>query len=101
MKKALNVLFLLFIFSCFSCSQSVLDLKQQSEDFLAQGEYSGEYWPTEGWRTCRPEEVGMDSDRLKEVFEYAANPNITTQGIAIIKNGYIVGEAYLNITGLL
>ncbi len=96
MKKTLKALVLLFQLSYFFCCHSVLDVKSQAEDFIAQGEYLGEYWPTDGWRTCRPEEVGMDSGRLKKVFEYAANPNITTQGIAIIKNGYVVGEAYLN-----
>ncbi len=45
-------------------------------------------------RTCAPEAVGMDSDLLFRAYEYAANTNINTHGLVIIKNGYIVGEAY-------
>ncbi len=66
----------------------------KTEDFLGKGKYSGEYWPTKEWRICQPEEVGIRSDRLLEVFKYAANPRINTQGLVIIRKGYIVGEAY-------
>ena len=27
------------------------------------------YWPTEGWRTSTPEEQGVDSETLAEMFE--------------------------------
>ncbi len=64
------------------------------ESFVGTGSYTGTYWPTNGWRTCAPEEVGMDPDRLYEAYEYAANPNINTYGLVIVRNGYIVGEAY-------
>jgi CubicO group peptidase (beta-lactamase class C family) len=36
----------------------------------------------------------MDSHRLAGVYEYAANSEINTEGLIIIRNGYIVGEAY-------
>ncbi len=65
-----------------------------AESFLGRGEYRGEYWPTSGWRSCRPESVGLDSDKLARVYAYAANPAIKTQGIVIIHKGYVVGEAY-------
>jgi CubicO group peptidase (beta-lactamase class C family) len=60
----------------------------------AQGAYQGEYWPTAGWRSCRPEEVGMDSARLERAYEYAANPAVNSRGLVIIKSGYVVAEAY-------
>lgn len=72
------------------------DTKNNRASFLGDGNYSGTYWPTSGWRTCSPEEVGMDSDKLYEVYEYAANPTINTRGLLIIRNGYIVGEAYFD-----
>jgi CubicO group peptidase (beta-lactamase class C family) len=62
---------------------------------LGQGENSGHYWPTEGWRTCAPESVGMDSKKLAEAMEYAARPEFKTDGIIVIKDGYIVAESYL------
>jgi CubicO group peptidase (beta-lactamase class C family) len=67
--------------------------------FICSGEYSGEYYPTNGWRTCRPEAVGVDSNKLKKVYEYAANDKIKTDGIIIIKDGYIIGEAYFGSNG--
>lgn len=62
--------------------------------YLGNGEYNGEYFPTISWRMCTPESVGMNSVKLKKVYSYAANRNINTKGILVIKNGYIVLEAY-------
>jgi CubicO group peptidase (beta-lactamase class C family) len=62
--------------------------------FLGTGDYLGDYWPTTSWRTCAPSAVGMDPDLLYRAYEYAANTNIDTLGLVIIKNGYIVGESY-------
>ena len=62
--------------------------------FLGTGEYLGDYWPTDGWRSCRPEEVGINSLRLLQAYWIAANPEFNTQGLVIIKDGYIVGETY-------
>ena len=45
-----------------------------AHQFLGEGPYEGEYWPTQWWRSCRPEEVGMQSDKLMEVYSYLANP---------------------------
>jgi CubicO group peptidase (beta-lactamase class C family) len=86
------VLFVLFL-NLIYCHQTV-ETDAIGPEFLGKGNYLGEYWPTSGWRTCRPEEVGLSSDKLIEVYEYAANPHIRTQGIAIIRKGYIVGEGY-------
>jgi len=62
--------------------------------YVASGQNVGEYWPTDDWRTCAPEEVGMDSGKLVRAFEYAANPDYRVKSIAVVKDGYIVGEAY-------
>jgi len=77
----------------FSCRQSI-DLGKEASQYLGQGDYSGEYWPTTEWRTCLPEEVGMNSKSLNKAFEYAANRNIKTQALIIIRKGHIVGESY-------
>ncbi len=69
---------------------------QSRDDFLGKGKYQGEYWPTTGWRSCQPEEVGMESKKLLKVYDYVADPDIFSMGIVIIRNGYIVGEAYFN-----
>jgi CubicO group peptidase (beta-lactamase class C family) len=65
-----------------------------SAKYLSEGKYAGVYWPTDGWRTANPEAVGMDSSKLMEAIEYAADPQHKTDGLTIIRNGYIVAEAY-------
>jgi CubicO group peptidase (beta-lactamase class C family) len=64
------------------------------EIFIKKGPYQGPYWPTFGWRSCRPEEVGLDSEYLVRAYDYAANPGVSSRGLVIIRKGYIVGEAY-------
>ena len=62
--------------------------------YLGQGVYTEPYWPTEEWRTCSPEAVGINSEKLSQAIEYAATPGFNTEGLMIIKKGHIVGEAY-------
>ncbi len=84
--------FALGVLGCWPATPVAEDTSAGS--FLGTGSYTGPYWPTDGWRACWPEEVGMDSEKLQLVYEYAANPSIRTHGVIIIKDGYIVGEAY-------
>lgn len=94
MKKIFNTLLISFLlFNLFCCQKSARS-ENKAQEFLGEGEYSDEYWPTTEWRTCQPEQVGMNSGKLTRVYRYAANPNINTEGIVIIRKGYIVGEAY-------
>jgi CubicO group peptidase (beta-lactamase class C family) len=62
--------------------------------YLGQNEYTGKYWPTKEWRECKPEAVGMNSDKLLQAIEYAATPAFNTEGLVILRKGHIVGEAY-------
>jgi len=68
-----------------------------ASDFIATGDYQGAYWPTDAWRTCEPEEVGMDPKKLKELNEeirLLLELQINFQSIVIVKDGYIVAEQY-------
>jgi CubicO group peptidase (beta-lactamase class C family) len=62
---------------------------------IATGEYTGAYWPTNGWRSCAPEAVGLDAQRLSEAIDYASSPEFRTDGLVIIKDGHVVAETYL------
>jgi len=64
--------------------------------FPGTGDYQGEYWPTQQWRACRPEAVGIDSDRLLAVYDYAASSRFHTEALLVTRKGYIIGETYLN-----
>lgn len=68
-----------------------------ASDFIAAGDYQGAYWPTEAWRTCEPDEVGMDPKKLKELNEeirLLLEMHIEFQSILVVKDGYIVAEQY-------
>lgn len=84
---------ILILFIAYGAS-SADDEKPGFDKYLGQGKYTGEYWPTDDWRTCRPEEAGMDSTKLLQAIEYAASPGFNTDGLVIIRKGHIVGEAY-------
>lgn len=68
-----------------------------ASDFIADGQYQGVYWPNSEWRSCAPEEVGMDPKKLKELNEEVRlllEMNIDVHSILIVKDGYIVAEQY-------
>ncbi|MBI5952274.1 MAG: serine hydrolase [Chloroflexi bacterium] len=52
------------------------------------------YWPTQGWRSTLPEEQGMDSAELVRMFEYVEDNNIDLHSLLIVRNGFLVMEAY-------
>ena len=66
----------------------------EQKDYLGKGDYTGPYWPTKEWRECKPEAVGMNSEKVRQAIEYAATPAFNTEGLVIIRKGHIVGEAY-------
>lgn len=87
---------LLALFFC-SCEKYDDDPLYPAADFIAEGTYQGDYWPTESWRKCAPEEVGMDPMKLKELNEemrLLMEMEIDVHGVLIVKDGYIVAEQY-------
>ncbi|NEW08007.1 serine hydrolase [Paenibacillus sp. SYP-B3998] len=54
------------------------------------------YWPTEDWRTTTPESQGMDSSIIAEAIEAFQHRNM--HSMVIIRNGYLVTEAYNSST---
>ncbi len=80
-----------FILIIFSCSNETIN-----PDFISDGEYDGKYFPTNEWRYCNPEEVGVNINALLEAHKYVSNSDFGTNGYMIIKDGYIVAEDYFN-----
>lgn len=50
------------------------------------------YWPTEGWKTTTPEAQGIDSATIADTFQAFQNRNV--HSIVIVRNGYLIAEAY-------
>ncbi len=60
-----------------------------------------DYWPTDGFRTSTPEEQGMDSEKLLEIYNFYAkqhekNAEYSIDSISVYRNGYLVADYYFN-----
>jgi CubicO group peptidase (beta-lactamase class C family) len=89
------VLFSLVLF--LACEKQKTDPLFPADDFISEGSWEGPYWPTEGWRYCRPEEVGMDSEKLRELNDeilLLLELHVDVNTVMIIKDGYVVAEQY-------
>ena len=53
-------------------------------------------WPTASWRSSKPEEQGMDSELLAKMFDHIEQNRINLHSVLIVRNGYIVTEAYFH-----
>jgi len=85
----------LLIAACESVPQA--EEKFPSEYFIKSGNYLGDYWPTGAWRTCSPEKVGMDEEKLKELNDEIVlllRLHVDIHSLLIIRKGYIVAEQY-------
>ncbi len=91
-KILLIILTSLGILSFWSCEDD--DIVKES--YLSEGIFEGDYFPTTSWKYCEPEEVGIESEKLRLVHEYAASQNYETDGYVIIKDGYIIAEDYFD-----
>ncbi len=50
-------------------------------------------WPTEGWQSVSPEQVGMDSALLAEGLDYIQRKNIHLHNVLIARDGHLVMNA--------
>jgi len=96
MKKGIYLLIFVLsvIFSQQSCKKNKIT---DTSDLLCTGTFDGEYIPSEDWRTCKPEEVGMDSEILSEldakILEHI-DKGVDIHSVLIVKEGYITAEKY-------
>ncbi|MCK4854525.1 MAG: beta-lactamase family protein, partial [Bacteroidales bacterium] len=95
-----------FYILSFICVFLLLASCEQDRDFspafpskaiLGSGPYQGPYWPVDGWKSCAPEEVGMDSELLRKMNEdmvLQMRLHIDVHSVIVIRKGYIVAEQY-------
>ncbi len=58
------------------------------------GPRAPDYWPTQGWRSSTPEKQGMDSVLISTVFDAVPKIGEPVDSFLIVRNGYMVTEAY-------
>jgi len=97
LKTCLIYLTALFFLHFSACEKEEPDTPFPAENFIAEGAWNGPYWPTSGWRYCKPEEVGMDSEKLRELNDeilLLLELHVNVNSVMIIKDGYVVAEQY-------
>lgn len=52
------------------------------------------YWPTAGWRTAKPEDLGMDAVKLDEMIKDIQERGIGVDSVTVIRDGYMVLDEY-------
>lgn len=95
-----------FCFSCgilFGCAKKSLEPMEPETAYRKEFfNRKRDYWPTVDWRIKKPVEVGLDEAKLKELERYCFTrtgdeqnrAGIRTDGLLIIRNGYLVYEEY-------
>jgi CubicO group peptidase (beta-lactamase class C family) len=53
------------------------------------------YWPTNDWIIVVPEEQGLDSNSISDMYDYIEDHALDVHSVIIVRNGYIVSEEYL------
>jgi len=53
------------------------------------------YFPADDWTFTTPEDQGMDSKLMDELYEFIDYYNLNIQSILVCRNGFIVNESYL------
>ncbi|RPI34026.1 MAG: class C beta-lactamase-related serine hydrolase [Chloroflexota bacterium] len=57
------------------------------------------YWPTNGWQRTTPEQLGMDSEKLVEMFAAIQEQGLNLHSLLIVRNGYRVLEVHYHPYG--
>jgi len=52
------------------------------------------YFPNDEWQSSTPEEQGMASALILQMFQEIQNKNIDIHSVLLVRNGYMVTEAY-------
>ena len=60
-------------------------------------------WPSNSseWTEVAPEDQGLDSDKITEMFEFIEDNSLDIHSVIIVRNGYLLTEEYLHNSKLL
>ncbi|MFW9779228.1 MAG: serine hydrolase domain-containing protein [Candidatus Heimdallarchaeota archaeon] len=97
--KYLLILLVLLILFTNSESPSITMAKSRGSS------QTPDYWPTDGWRTSTPEDQGVSSVKLQEIYEYLNSTwelgilQVAMRSLLIIRNSYLIHENYFSSFG--
>jgi CubicO group peptidase (beta-lactamase class C family) len=55
---------------------------------------TGDYWPTDGWRTAAPTDHGVDPAALATIDDQVTNRHTQVRSVLIVRDGYLIYERY-------
>ena len=75
------------------------------DDFfsLSSSSAQDEFWPSNSseWTEVAPEEQGLNSSKISEMFELIETNSYDIQSVIIVRNGYLLLEQYLSNSRLI
>jgi CubicO group peptidase (beta-lactamase class C family) len=90
MKRIFSMFLIVFLLvGCTSATTGPLPKKNSPKT-------QEKYWPTKKWRTSTPEEQGLHSGNLADMFNYINKTKRPLDSMIVIRHGYIVAEKYRN-----
>ena len=54
---------------------------------------AGNYFPNNEWKTAKPDQVGLDQEKIDKLFEMTFTDDASMSAV-LIKDGYIIQEQY-------
>jgi len=60
----------------------------------AQSSRPVQIWPTTGWATSTPEDQGMDSAVLSDIYDHVRDSGASIRNMLVVRHGYLVAEEY-------
>jgi CubicO group peptidase (beta-lactamase class C family) len=57
---------------------------------------SSAYWPTSGWRTATPEQIGIDSALLADMLETIQEEGHNIHSLSVVRDGFLVLDVYFH-----
>jgi CubicO group peptidase (beta-lactamase class C family) len=103
-EKLLTCIISLVLITFFSTvTISMLKISTTVDDFSFSGpNLSAQdiYWPSNSseWTEVAPEEQGLDSGKISEMFEFIEDNSIDIHSVIIVRNGYLLTYEYLHNT---
>jgi len=86
----LRGIFTILVAICLVCSAFII------QPSVAQTHRSVEIWPTDVWATSTPEDQGMNSALLDEVYTHVRDSDAQIRSMLVVRHGYIVAEEYFS-----
>jgi CubicO group peptidase (beta-lactamase class C family) len=102
--KLFTCMILLVLITSFSLAPlSMRGISTSAEDIsysVSTSSTQDTFWPgnSSEWTEVAPEDQGLNSSKIDEMFEFIENRSIDIHSVIIVRNGYLLTEEYLQFS---